>query len=109
MSHNTLGERIADSLKHNGLTQRELAKQIGVTEVSVSRYISDDRIPKGPIIAKIAAALHTTSDYLLGTEDDSDFEIEYDKIRRLIAHNVSKMNKKQRNELIQVLLEFDFS
>ncbi len=107
MNENKLGERIADLLKESGLTQRELAERVGVTEVSMSRYISGDRVPKGPIIANIATALHTTSDYLLGTEEESDFESEYYRIHRLIARNASQMTKKQRNALIQVLLEAD--
>lgn len=102
-----LGGRIAELLKKNGLTQRELADLVGVTEVSMSRYISGDRVPKGPVIANIATALHTTSDYLLGTEVEADFESDYYKIHRLIARNAHQMTKKQRNELIQVLLEAD--
>ena len=70
MNENNLGGRIADLLKKSGLTQRELANKVGVTEASMSRYISGGRIPKGPTIANIANALHTTSDYLLGTEED---------------------------------------
>lgn len=70
MNENNLGGRIADLLKKSGLTQRELANKVGVTEASMSRYISGCRIPKGPTIANIANALHTTSDYLLGTEED---------------------------------------
>lgn len=105
MKENKLGERIADLLNENGLTQRELAERVGVTEVSMSRYISGSRVPKAPIIASIATALHTTSDNLLGTEEKADFDSEYYKIHRLIARNASQMTKKQRNELIQVLLE----
>ena len=89
------------------MTQRELAEKVGVTEVSMSRYISNDRTPKGPVIANIATALHTTSDYLLGTEEVGDFESEYYKIHRLIARNASHMTRKQRNELINALLEPD--
>lgn len=73
----------------------------------MSRYISNDRTPKGPVIANIATALHTTSDYLLGTEEVGDFESEYYKIHRLIARNASQMTRKQRNELINALLEPD--
>ena len=69
MNENNLGGRIADLLKQSGLTQRELADRVGITEVSLSRYISGNRTPKGPVIANIANALHTTSDYLLGTEE----------------------------------------
>lgn len=107
MMNNTLGGRIAELLEKRGLTQRELADLVGVTEVSMSRYISNDRIPKGPVIANIATALHTTSDYLLGNEEQGDFESEYYKIHRLIARNAAQMTAKQKRELINALLESD--
>lgn len=104
---NTLGDRIAESLKTIGLTQRELAKKIGVTEVSVSKYINNKRTPNGNIIAKMATALHTTSDYLLGTEKTETFDAEYYKIHRLIAHNASHMSIAQKKELVNALFESD--
>lgn len=64
----TFGTRISDLLDQQGLSQRELADKVGVTEVSMSRYIKGERTPKGPIIANIAKVLHTTSDFLLGLE-----------------------------------------
>lgn len=96
MNENNLGGRIADLLKQSGLTQRELADRVGITEVSLSRYISGNRTPKGPVIANIANALHTTSDYLLGTEEKKDFNSEYYQIHRLIARNAQYMTRKQK-------------
>jgi len=107
---NRLGSRIAELLTQFNMTQRELADKVNVTEVSMSRYIKGDRIPKGPVIAAIATALHTTTDYLLNGDRASeigDFESEYYLIHRLIARNVSKMTPKQRRELINALLESD--
>lgn len=72
MNDNSLGNRITDLLKRSGLTQRELADRVGVTEITMTHIINGDRIPKGPIIANIANALHTTTDYLLGTEEKKD-------------------------------------
>lgn len=69
-----LGERIAGLINELGISQRELADRIGVTEVSMSRYIRGDRTPKGPIIADMATALNTTTDYLLGVEKKDDEE-----------------------------------
>ena len=90
--------------------ERELADKVNVTEVSMSRYIKGDRVPKGPVIANIATALHTTTDYLLngdGETETSDFESDYYKIHRLIARNAHQMTPKQRRELINALLESD--
>lgn len=63
-----LGERISAELKQKGIQQKELAARIGITEATLSRYISGTREPKPETLANIATALHTTSDYLLGIE-----------------------------------------
>ena len=101
-----LGTRISDLLDQQGLSQRELAEKVGVTEVSMSRYIKGERTPKGPIIANIAKVLHTTSDYLLGHEvENDDPEIEYYRTQRAIARNAKKWTQKQKADLVNALFE----
>lgn len=95
-----LGLRITETLQKRGMTQKELALRIGVTEAVVSRYISGDRDPKPDALANIATALNTTSDYLLGIEKE---EFDHPRIRRMIARNASKMTEKERKELIDAL------
>ena len=41
-----LGGRIAELLTQYNMSQRELADKAGITEVSMSRYIKGDRVPK---------------------------------------------------------------
>lgn len=101
----TLGERISELILQNGMTQRELASKVHVTDVSMSRYVKGERIPKGPIIANIAKALNTTSDYLLGQETNEDAELEYYKVQRLIARNCKDWSQKQKNDLISALVQ----
>lgn len=106
MTQNIIGERIAGLLMEQGKTQRKLAEQVGTTEASISRYIKGDRVPKGPILANIAKALHTTTDYLLGNEKDSnDPELEYNYIQRAIARNANRWSKKQKLDLVNALFE----
>ena len=99
----TLGGRISELLEKLGMTQRELAETVGVTEVSMSRYIKGDRVPKGPIIANIAHALHTTTDYLLGKEADEDSELAYYQTQRAIARNAKNWSQKQKADLVNAL------
>lgn len=104
MDNKEIGRRISDLLRKNGLTQHELADQVGVTEVSMSRYINGDRTPKGPIIANMAKALHTTSDYLLGQEtQEEDSELEYYRTQRAIARNAANWTQKQKADLVNAL------
>lgn len=56
------------AIEKSGMSQRDLAAKIGVTEVSMSRYLSGDRTPRGPVIAQMAAILGVSTDYLLGLE-----------------------------------------
>lgn len=95
-----LGQRILNAIRMNGISQKELASIVGVTEGVISRYVSGEREPKPDMIANIATALHTTSDYLLGIEKD-DFD--YPRIRRMIARNASSMTESEKKELINAL------
>ena len=61
-------ERLKRLLKSAGLSQKELAEKIGCTEVTVSRYIAGERVPKATIVVKIANALGVSVDYLIGNE-----------------------------------------
>lgn len=97
-----IGKRIEKILEKNNISQRELANRIGVDESIVSRIINGDRNPKTDVLANIATALHTTSDYLLGIENE-DFDSS--KIIRLIARNSSKMSDSEKKELINALFE----
>ena len=108
MAHNIIGERIAGLLREQDKSQRELARQAGITNASISRYIKGDRVPKGPILANIAKALHTTTDYLVGNEKDSkDPELEYNYTQRSIVRNANRWSKKQKLDLVNALFEND--
>ena len=63
--------RVEALLKEKGMTQRELAARLGVSEVTVSRWMTDGangRNPSIPTLQKIADLLETTLDYLLGKD-----------------------------------------
>ena len=92
-----LGMRIAEALQNSGMSQKDLAQRIGTTEAAISRYVTGDR---APMLANIATALHTTSDFLLGIEND---EFDHPRIRRMIARNAATMTEKEKRELINAL------
>ena len=96
----SVGNNIRTIRMLRGMTQKELAGRIGVTEAVMSRYVSGDREPKPDVLANIATALHTTSDFLLGIECE---EFDHPRIRRLIARNASSMTEQEKRELINAL------
>lgn len=93
-------ERLAEKIKERGLTQKKVADLCGVSEVAFSRYMTEeDRLPKTEVLANIATALHTTTDYLLGQNS----EIEFAEIERLIARSEYHSSPEQKAELKDLL------
>ncbi|WP_353096392.1 helix-turn-helix transcriptional regulator [Tissierella praeacuta] len=62
-------KRLQLLLDENNINQKELAKKVGVTEVTISRYMTGERKPRIDIANKMAEILSTTTDYLMGTSD----------------------------------------
>lgn len=96
-----IGKRIERLLKEKGYSQKELSGMVGVTEAAMSRYLSCEREPKLEVIANLATALDTTSDYLInGTPPEEDFQ----NIYRLVARTATTMDTNQKMQLMKVLL-----
>lgn len=62
------GEKLKQLRVQTGLTQQQLANQIGVTKSVISYYELQERYPSPEILIKIAAIFHVSTDYLLGLE-----------------------------------------
>lgn len=66
----TFGERLGIAVKMAGMTQRQAAEEIGVTEVSLGRYIHNQRRPDVSMIVSMVRVLHCDADWLLGIWKD---------------------------------------
>lgn len=66
---NIFSERLKGILDSRGVNQVWIAEKANVTEATVSRYMTTDRVPRGDIVASIAKALDVSADYLLGVKD----------------------------------------
>lgn len=62
------GEKIKKLRLQAGMTQQQLANQLGITKSVVSYYELQERYPSPEILMKLAATFHVTTDYLLGLE-----------------------------------------
>jgi transcriptional regulator with XRE-family HTH domain len=69
------GKRLKQALGHRQWGQRDLEKAIGLSQGTVSRYISGDRKPTGEILAAIVSELGVPLAWLVhgeGSPDDAD-------------------------------------
>lgn len=70
----SLGERIAARLAAIGISQAELARQVGITQGAISQLVKGGS--RGSVhLHKIARALHTTTAYLESETDDPSAEL----------------------------------
>ena len=63
-------DRLRDLRTQRGFSQEQLARLADVGHQQVWRYESGNTMPSAEIVARIARALGTSADYLLGLSDD---------------------------------------
>ena len=63
-------EKVKELMNQQNITQKELAELSGITEASVSRYLSGERTPRIDIVINFAKALKVDSSYLIYNDDE---------------------------------------
>ena len=62
-------KRLKDLRKDNNISQKELAKQIGVSSTCIVRWEQGSRIPTLDTASRVAKFFGVSVDYLAGLED----------------------------------------
>ena len=95
-SMETIGEKISKLLKDSGFSQKELAMVAGATESAITHYIKGERIPRVDVVANLATALNTTSDYIISGHENQNFP--YSEIKKPLARNAEGLSQDQKIE-----------
>lgn len=61
--------RLRECIKNSRHTQKELAKLVGISPQTVSKYMKNDVFPALDTLAKLCKVLDVKSDYILGLSD----------------------------------------
>lgn len=99
-----LNERIKMLMEEKRLTQKQLAGLAGITEASMSKYLSGARTPRIDIIVNLANALGVTTDELIGNEVEKD-GMDLLRLKTVLARGMETMSEEDKKELIKFLLE----
>jgi len=103
--------RLNALLEENNMTQTQLAKMIGTSNVTICRYSTCERVPR-LVVAKIANVFNVSIDYLLGNSESKTLkssEIDADVEMAMIIKSLYALDKnshlsKKQIELIKRLL-----
>lgn len=105
----TIGQRIKRLRRAAKLTQDQLAEKINANRVTVAKYEKDAYRPSSEASLKIAQALNTTTDYLLGNEEAATQTISDDDIKFALfgadPHNITDAQFEEVKRFAQFLVE----
>ena len=83
----TLGERIKQLRRENGMTQVDMAQKLGVTKGTVSTWETDSRTPGFETLNQMCDMFQRSMDYLMGRSDDATPPILTDEEQTELALN----------------------
>ena len=86
----TLGSRLKALRQEKGLTQKEVAKLIGTTDVSIGRYEMDARVPKADILNSLAKLYDVEIDFLLTGKEETETTLN-DRDKKDIEKDLKKI------------------
>lgn len=69
------GTMLKELRKKSGMTQKQLASQIGVTKSVISFYELHERTPSPEVLIKLASTFHVSTDYLLGIDSTQKIDV----------------------------------
>ncbi len=69
------GTRLKNLRKQAGLTQQQLATQLGITKSVVSFYELQERSPSPEVLIKLTTIFHVSADYLLGLDTRETIDV----------------------------------
>lgn len=99
-----INERIRMLMEGRHLTQKELANLSGITEASMSKYLSGERTPRIDVIVNLANALGVTTDELIGNDIEND-KMGLVRLKTVLARGMESISEEDKKELIKFLLE----
>ena len=94
------GKQLKKLRKEAGLTQKQLASQIGVTKSVISFYELQERIPSPEVLVRLSAVFHVSTDYLLGIEKGKSLDISGldEEDERLVRYIVNTLRQRKANQ-----------
>lgn len=94
------GSKLKELRIQNGLTQKQLADQLGVTKSVVSFYERQERTPSPEVLRKMAAIFRVSTDFLLNIDrtkrlDVSDLDDDDIQLVSLLIDTLRRKNNRK--------------
>ncbi len=70
MELSEIQKRLRTAIKESGIPQKDIAKSIGVSAQTVSKYMKTDVFPALDTLSKLCVFLDVSADFILGISDN---------------------------------------
>ncbi|OPZ33898.1 MAG: HTH-type transcriptional regulator ImmR [Tenericutes bacterium ADurb.BinA124] len=99
-------KRLIELREIRGLSQRAVAQRLGISNGTISRLESGQRIPNATTVKQLAEFYRVSTDYLMGVDDSINPKqvIPYDPIYDPIIEKLKLLDKRDL-ELVQMLID----
>lgn len=103
-----MGHRLRALREANRLTQEQLAEQIQVGVLQINRWENHKTEPSGETVARLATALNTSADYLLGlTDDETPVDLLKSGLRPNERAVINAWRRGEKYEAIKTIIKDD--
>ncbi len=101
-------DKVKELMTSSGMNQKELSKKSGVSEASLSRYLSGTLKPRIDVISNIAHVFGLDASVLIEDDDNLKKELDsYDETITVVTRNRKKLTAEQKAEIVKVLFGGD--
>ena len=93
--------------KESGMTMKDLAERIGVSESAISQYENGKRQPGYETLIELSKIFDVSTDYILGIEDNADISMSESELDLIKTYKAAKQSDKEHiKALIKAIDKF---
>lgn len=97
----SFGKKLRECRELKGVSQSEVAKQLGTNHSIIGKYERDEVKPTIDVVKKLASVLNTTVGYLLGETQEQNFLKDPTMLKRL--NDISTFTKQEQEHILFAL------
>lgn len=105
-SRESIGQRLARLRKERGVTQKDLAAKLGLTQPFISQYERGELRLHGDLIVRIAKALHVSADELLGLAPARPGAVIRNRRLARRLQQIDKLPRRDQDAIVRTLEAF---
>ena len=99
----TIGQRLARLRKKKGLSQRELAKKMDLTQSIISAYELDTRTLSAKMVAQFAVFFGVSTDEIIGLKANGKEKMQLNLRLMKRIHKIEKLSEYKQKLILQMI------